>query len=149
MRNILIFSVFGFFFVFASCTNSMSEKSHEKLKDELITVEKEFCSMAKTAGISKAFICFASDSASILRGDKLIRGINAIRKYYESRDRNSIKLEWKPDFVDVSMSGDLGYTFGKYTYAVTDSLGRTTNSEGIFHTVWKRQADGKWRYVWD
>lgn len=36
-----------------------------------------------------------------------------------------------------------------YTYSVTDSTGETKSSSGIFHTVWKRQADGTWKFVWD
>jgi ketosteroid isomerase-like protein len=49
----------------------------------------------------------------------------------------------------VSACGDLGYTWGSYTFTATDSLGATHRSEGIFHTVWKRQPDGSWKFVWD
>ena len=56
---------------------------------------------------------------------------------------------WKPDFVDVSSSGDLGYTYGQYTFIRLDSIGNETASQGIFHTVWKRQSDGNWRFVYD
>ena len=59
------------------------------------------------------------------------------------------KLIWKPDFVDVSASGDLAYTYGAYTYSYKDSTGAIVEQGGIFHTVWKRQADGGWRFVWD
>ena len=58
-------------------------------------------------------------------------------------------LSWKPDFVDVSASGDLGYTYGHFTYSYTDSTGTIMESSGVFHTVWKRQADGSWLFVWD
>ncbi|MFC2138829.1 YybH family protein, partial [Bacteroidota bacterium] len=60
-----------------------------------------------------------------------------------------VKLEWKPDYIDVSTSGDLGYTFGKFTFSAKDTTGKLIESEGIFHTVWKRQEDGSWKYVWD
>ena len=59
------------------------------------------------------------------------------------------KLEWIPDFVDVSASGDLGYTYGKYTITTIDSIGQTIKRGGIFQTIWKRQPDGRWRFVWD
>ena len=58
-------------------------------------------------------------------------------------------LVWKPDYVDVSESGDLAYTYGKYTFTSRDSTGRKVVSKGIFHTVWKRQEDGSWKFVWD
>ncbi|MCX6240170.1 MAG: hypothetical protein NTY07_21955, partial [Bacteroidia bacterium] len=76
------------------------------------------------------------------------KGKEAIRKQYASFPRKA-KLDWAPDFADVSASGDLGYTYGKYTLTSTDSIGNITQSGGIFHTVWKRQPDGQWRFVWD
>ncbi len=104
--------------------------------------------MAQSDGIAKAFVFYAADSAVLLRKDQLIIGKESIGRKYASFPEN-VKLEWAADFVDVAASGDLGYTYGKFTYTATDSLGKTTQSEGIFHTVWKRQLDGKWRFVWD
>jgi len=123
--------------------------SPEKLKSELYAVEKEFCAMAQSDGVQKAFVYFAADSAVILRHSQLLKGKEAIRKQYESFPQKGSKLEWTPDFADVSTSGDLGYTYGKYMLTSTDSVGHTTKNEGVFHTVWKRQPDGKWRFVWD
>jgi len=59
------------------------------------------------------------------------------------------QLEWAPDFVDVSSSGDLAYTYGKFTFSFKDSLGNKVENKGIFHTVWKRQSNGEWKFVWD
>jgi ketosteroid isomerase-like protein len=53
-------------------------------------------------------------------------------------------VKWSPDFIDVSSSGDLGYTYGKYVWESKDSTGKTTASKGIFHTVWEKQKDGNW-----
>ena len=105
--------------------------------------------MAQSDGVQKAFVYFAADSAAILRQNRVLKGREAIRLQYESFPKNGAILEWTPDFADVSVSGDLGYTYGKYTLTSSDSVGHTTHSEGVFHTVWKRQQDGKWRFVWD
>jgi len=134
--------------IFYSCHSPSTQATQEKLKSELFAVEKDFCAMAQTEGVEKAFVYFAADSGIVLRRSLLIKGKEAIRKQYESFPPKS-KLEWAPDFADVSISGDLGYTYGKYTLTSTDSLGKITQSGGIFHTVWKRQPDGKWRFVWD
>jgi len=132
-----------------SCNTPSIKVSPEKLKSELFAVEKEFAIMAQIEGVEKAFLHFAADSAVILRQNKLLKGEEAIRRQYETFPRKGAKLEWTPDFVDVSSSGDLGYTYGKYTFTSTDSIGHATQREGIFHTVWKRQPNGKWRFVWD
>ena len=133
-----------------SCQNTPPSKlSTQKLKSELFAVEKQFCAMAQSYGVQKAFLYFAADSAVILRHSNVLKGKDAIRKQYESFPRKGAILEWTPDFADVSSSGDLGYTYGKYKLTSTDSLGHVTQNEGVFHTVWKRQADGLWRFVWD
>lgn len=132
-----------------SCQTRLTPTSHEKLKAELIAVEREFCTMALSDGVQKAFVYFAADSAVILRQNTVLKGKEAIRLQYASFPKKGSKLEWAPDFADVSASGDLGYTYGKYTLTSTDSLGHVTKNEGVFHTVWKRQPDGQWRFVWD
>ncbi len=136
-------------FLVVSCQRPSSPALPDKFKAELFAVEKEFCLMAQTDGIQKAFVHFAADSAVIIRGQVLVKGKEAIHKRYEINPNKGGKLIWSADFADVSASGDLGYTYGKYIYTEADSLGRSTESTGIFHTVWKRQNDGQWRFVWD
>jgi len=113
----------------------------------MVTTERDFAVMAEEEGVAAAFYHFAADSAVILRGGKLIRGREAIRDYYLQNLKPGTKLQWAPDYTDVS--GDLGYTYGRYTHQVPDSSGNITESLGMFHTVWKRQPDGSWRFVWD
>ncbi|HEY3388657.1 MAG TPA: DUF4440 domain-containing protein [Prolixibacteraceae bacterium] len=147
IRHYVKFILIGIFL--NSCQTPLSPGSSEKLKSELFAVEKEFCAMAQSEGVQRAFVHFAADSAVILRRGKLLKGKDAVRLQYESFPRKGAMLEWKPDFADVSASGDLGYTYGKYTLTSTDSVGFITKNEGIFHTVWKRQPNGQWRFVWD
>ena len=89
--------------------------------------------------------------AVLMRNNKLVIGKKNLSVLFENQASKpkDEKLSWKPDFVDVSASGDLAYTYGQYTYSYTDSTGTIVESEGVFHTVWKRQADGSWRFVWD
>jgi ketosteroid isomerase-like protein len=140
-------------FAFLACNGNIEkeEVSMEKWKEEIRAVEREFAEMADKEGIPAAFLKYAAEDAVLLRNDKLILGKEALRASYAGHKQGSggVSLSWAPDFVDVSSSGDLGYTYGKYTYITTDSAGTKNAVEGIFHTVWKRQADGSWRFVWD
>ncbi len=133
--------------VMVTACSSPFGKDAEKQKAQIIQTELDFARMADETGIAAAFYGFAADSAVIGRGGKIIKGREAIRDYYEKNLKPGTKLQWTPDFVDVS--GDLGYTWGKYTHLVPDSTGKITESHGVFHTVWKRQPDGSWRFVWD
>lgn len=144
-----ILKLIVFVVIINACQLPAGTSSSEKLKSELFAVEKEFCAMAQTEGVQKAFVYFAADSAVILRRNTVLKGKEAIRLQYASFPQKGSKLEWAPDFADVSASGDLGYTYGRYTLTSTDSIGHATKNEGVFHTVWKRQPDGQWRFVWD
>jgi ketosteroid isomerase-like protein len=126
------------------------QKQMEIWKKEITDTEQAFAEMAKKEGIPKAFITFAAEDAVLLRNNNLIKGKNGLKASLEKRFASgNASLTWAPDFVDVSSAGDLGYTYGKYIYSSTDSLGNTQSSEGIFHTVWRRQPDGTWKFVWD
>lgn len=134
-----------------SCQQKSNDKFVEQWKNEIIQTEKDFAGMASSEGIAEAFLFYAAEEAVLERKDKLIEGRQSSEELFEKSSLNSrdVKLSWKPDFVDVSSSGDLGYTYGKYQYVTVDSLGNQKKSEGIFHTVWRRQDDGSWKYVWD
>jgi ketosteroid isomerase-like protein len=134
-----------------SCSVEIEKNSREKWKEEIVETERNFSAMAGEKGIPDAFIYFAAEDAVLMRNNKLVTGREALIAYLEDqpvkvRDE---KLSWEPDFVDVSSSGDLGYTYGQFTYSYTDSTGSTVENKGVFHTVWKRQDDGSWRFVWD
>lgn len=119
----------------------------ETWKQEILDTELGFSDMAQKEGMNTAFLAFVADDAVLLRNDKLIKGKHNIQSYM--KNSASKGLSWKPDFVDVSSSGDLGYTYGEYTYTFQDSLGTDVTSKGIFHTIWKRQPDGSWKFAWD
>jgi ketosteroid isomerase-like protein len=123
----------------------------EKWKNEILQTEQDFAELAKKEGIGAAFLKYASEKAVLTRNNTLIAGKTAIKKYFEnlSTESKNVSLIWKPDFVDISNSGDLGYTYGKYIYTFVDKNGDTIKYEGVFHTVWKRQENGEWKFVWD
>jgi len=113
--------------------------------------EKDFARMADEEGISRAFLTYAAEDAVLMRNNKLVTGRQDLSELFENQTSTlkDEKLSWKPDFVDVSASGDLAYTYGQFSHSYTDSTGAIVESTGVFHTVWKKQADGSWRFVWD
>jgi len=140
--------VFIFFiFIYQSCGKSVDKNMIEEWKKEVIQTELEFCNMSKEKGMRIAFLNFVANEGVLPRNNELIKGKDSIKVFM--KNSTSKGLSWKPDFVDVSASGDLAYTYGKYTFEYQDSLGNTKTSDGIFHTVWKRQPDNSWKFVWD
>jgi ketosteroid isomerase-like protein len=133
-----------------SCSNQPAAVDTVKIKADIEKAEKDFEKMAAEKGIAEAFWYFAADSAVIKReNDTLIIGKENIRNYYSAPFYKNAKVKWAPDFVAVSDHGDMAWTYGKYDWQSTDSAGKTASFNGIFHTVWKKQADGSWKYTWD
>lgn len=135
--------------LFFACGKTAKVPSLEALKAEVMQAEAAFAKMASEEGLENAFVHFAAEEAVINRNDKLYKGKTEIKAYFQNNQRyTDVKLDWKPDFVSVSASGDMAYTYGPYTFEALDSL-KKIEATGIFHTVWQRQADGTWKYVWD
>jgi ketosteroid isomerase-like protein len=139
MKKILILPIILF-----SC--NAAKDTNEKSKTEIIQAEKDFAKHAKEKGMADAFYTYADDSAVIRRGPGIIKGKEAIKAFYEKQPSQG-ELQWSPDFADVS--GDLGYTYGKFTFSSKDSTGKVNEVNGYFHTVWKKQKNGTWKFVWD
>lgn len=134
-------------FLASACT---PKPDTDKLKADIMQTEKSFEKMAAEKSISEAFYFYADSNAVIKReNDTLVIGKENIRQYYSNMDKKDVTVSWTPDFIDVSSSGDLAYTYGKYTWKINNGNGDTSVFNGVFHTVWKRQVDGSWKYVWD
>ena len=143
MKTILFI---GLGILYTSCQPSVSK---EEMKQEIFRTEKAFEKMVAEKGAADAFAFFAAPEAVIVRNDSIIMGKDDIKRYYENRGQTRATVNWTPDYIDVSDCGTLGYTYGKYVWRIRDNKGQVKEYAGIFHTVWKKQPDHTWRYVWD
>lgn len=135
------------FLVICSCSTKEKQEDTELIKQQIIETENNFVKALQENGLHDAFVAFADDSAILIRGAQLIKGKNAIDVHY--KNQHTKDLTWKVDFVEVSKSGDLGYTYGEYIYSYQDSIGNEQKERGVFNTIWKLQNDGSWKYVKD
>jgi len=140
-----------FFFLFMVLATSCSKHiDKDAVKKEIYRTEKAFEKMTHEKGIAEAFYFYADPEAVIKReNDTLIKGKENIKVYYNSKNLKNATVDWTPDYIDVSDCGTLGYTYGKYVWKTENKDGVITEHKGVFHTVWKKQKDNTWRYVWD
>jgi ketosteroid isomerase-like protein len=61
----------------------------------------------------------------------------------------AMALKWQPVSANVSDSGDLGYTFGKYELSFDGPDGVRIVDKGKYMTVWKKDTDGSWKIAAD
>jgi ketosteroid isomerase-like protein len=89
-----------------------------------------------------AFTSFLSEEA-VFMGRTILRGkaqvAQAWKGFYEGAQA---PFSWAPERVEVLDSGNLGFSTGP----VYDSSGKRS---GTFNSVWRREADGRWRIVFD
>ena len=137
--------------VFCSCQLNQDRGDQlEKTETSIRQAEKDFNEMATEKGIAEAFWFFADSNAVIKRqNDTLIYGKEGIKNYYSADYYKTASVKWSPDFIESSGDGSLAYTYGNYTWQFKDSSGKVNEFKGVFHTVWKKQKDGSWKYVWD
>lgn len=121
----------------------------EKFKAELVAVEQAFNAMAQEKGILPAFEHFAAPDVAFIDTDpRKYRGLEAVRQRMGQTPAGT-RLTWSPMFTDVSDDGTLGYNYGRYEARGKNQEGTDVVRTGFFLTIWKRQADGTWKFVMD
>ena len=141
---------FLFLLVLSISLSSIAQVDKEKLKQEIIAMEKAFETELNEKGVAQAFYNYAAKDAVIKRqNDTLIKGKEAIRQYYSQPAYKTAHAWWTPDYVDISDDGSMAYTYGKYTWEMVNADGKKISYSGVFHTVWRKMKDGSWKYVWD
>jgi len=90
-----------------------------------------------------AFGTFVSEEAIFFGGSGALRGKDAVlagwAPYFDGPDA---PFSWEPETVEVLESGTLAHSSGP----VKDPQG---NVVGTFNSVWRLEADGRWRVVFD
>ena len=126
-----------------SCSKSVDI---EKTKLELANVERTFSAMSVDKGFYEALRAYKADDVMFFR-DRPVTDSAEINKMLSRNFPGTVT--WEPMFCDVSASGDLGYTYGPARFVVKDSAGQETVMKSYYMTIWKKQADGSWKYVMD
>ena len=137
------FIFFSIAVILSGCPTSKINKE-AAWRNEIIKTDKDFSAASKSEGIKNAFIEFMDDEGVLLRPNyPPLIGANAIEYLTETND-SSYTLTWQPSASEVSASGDLGYSFGIYNLQFQDST-----LYGTYVSIWKKQKDGKWKFVLD
>jgi hypothetical protein len=128
--------------------SACSRSDSETWKAELVAADKAFALKSHKEGPEAAFLAFINSHAKIL--SNYAEGAEGVRQTFMQFPK-TMTLDWEPSFADVSSSGDLGYTWGRYTM-FAPSAGKGLPPffrKGTYVTIWRRQLDGSWKVVLD
>jgi ketosteroid isomerase-like protein len=134
------------------CGQQAAEKVDiEAARKSMLEADREFSKLSIQVGMHQSFGAFMTDNATHYVEDQHpVNGREAILALFPSGDEQRGSLVWEPTYADISESGDMGYTLGRWDYMTADSLGvESSVSYGYYVSIWKKQADGSWKYVFD
>jgi len=143
MRILLL----SFVIVCASALSALSQKQTpvNDLK-AMVETERAFARTSEEQGTRKAFDAFIADDGILFRPTPVC-GKKWMQDHPLPPSPTRSVLSWQPIFADVSRAGDLGYTTGPWQFL--KYLDGKPQAFGNFMTVWKKQANGSWRFVLD
>jgi ketosteroid isomerase-like protein len=129
----------------AGCTSAgaiSAQPAHEALhsSDPVIAAERAFAARASEIGWIPAFCEATADDGQLVGRAGLVRSKERMCALSDDGERN---LYWAPSFAGIASSGDLGFTTGPVSF----DAARTPAMQ--YFTVWRRQADGSWKWIYD
>ncbi|MEI6815534.1 MAG: DUF4440 domain-containing protein [Bacteroidota bacterium] len=111
---------------------------------EIASADKAMCNMASKEGFYAALIHYADDSViKPNEGEHTVIGKEALIKYWKGKPGQK-NILWEPFRIEASLSGDFGYSQGRWKITEKDTV-----LYGNYYTIWKKQKDGKWKFVAD
>ena len=126
-----------------------SDPSAQATPETLKQLEGEFMKAALEKGSQGYMSYYADDAVEVPNGAPLIIGKINIAKDMGFLDDKNNRLTWTPVGADISVSGDLGYTYGTYEFHSKDKDGKPITDYGKYTSIWKRQKNGTWKVVLD
>lgn len=110
----------------------------------LMQTDGAFAALSSQKGFAAAFQQYATDNAVFLPENSApLTGKSAIAQSLAGIP-DGTRLDWTPQRAEVSVSGELGYSWGIYTLSGTNSTGQATVAYGKYLSVWKKQS-GEWK----
>jgi ketosteroid isomerase-like protein len=115
---------------------------------QMVQTEQAFSRMAAEQNTRDAFLAFIADDGLLFR-PTAVNGKQWFREHPAPppSDKRPL-LAWQPAFAGMAAAGDLGFTTGPWEFKA-DVKDEKPSGYGHFVTLWKKQADGSWKFVLD
>jgi ketosteroid isomerase-like protein len=113
----------------------------------MVDTERAFARMSEEQGTRPAFMAFIADDGILFR-PTAVNGKQWMTEHpLPSSDKRPL-LSWYPAVAGMARAGDIGYTTGSWEYK-SDIHDAKPVAWGHFLTIWKKQADGAWKFALD
>ena len=113
----------------------------------MVDTERAFAKMSEEQGIRPSFMAFIADDGILFR-PTAVKGKQWMTEHPLPPSDKRPLLSWYPAVAGMARAGDMGYTTGPWEYK-SDIHDAKSVAWGHFLTVWKKQADGQWKFAVD
>lgn len=107
----------------------------------VVAAERAFAADFPAMGLAGSFQKWGRPDAILINGGQAQEIAAVFEGAPLTRQPGEPLIEWWPTFAGVAMSGEMGFTTGP--------AARDQEPYGHYFTIWKRQPDGQWRWVYD
>jgi ketosteroid isomerase-like protein len=111
--------------------------------DSMVNTERAFSRTAAEKGTRDAFLEFLADDGIVFAP-----GPANGKQTWQARPKRPGLLSWEPIYADISAAGDMGYDTGPWEFRPKGAEDKPV-AFGNFMTIWKKQADGAFKFVID
>jgi ketosteroid isomerase-like protein len=122
----------------------VNDRDFPKSLAPVVEAEHAFAMYSIEHGMKDAFLSYAAPNGIVIRR----RPVNAIEVWMQTNPAPTGLLTWYPIFADVSRAGDLGWTTGPWEFR-DKPTDKEASGNGHFVTLWRKQADGVWKFELD
>jgi len=127
----------GLVFLVVSAGAALGQRSG-KQTDAILAADAAWLKVYQAKDLAKS-VAFCDEQASMLAPNAPIAtGKDAIAKVIADGFAHD-NITWRANKVEVSRSGDLGYTSGTTENTFKDASGKTAAFKGKYLTVWKKR----------
>jgi ketosteroid isomerase-like protein len=113
----------------------------------MVDTERAFARMSEEQGTRPSFMAFIADDGILFR-PTAVKGKQWMTEHPLPPSDKRPLLSWYPTIAGMARQGDMGYTTGPWEYK-NDLHDAKPVAWGHFLTVWKKQADGSWKFAID
>jgi len=132
----------------AAC--SQNEVDTKSEGEKLMQTSREWSKVAASRNADSILSYWTDDAVLLSAGEQTLKGKESIRQMVEGGFKDpGFQISWEPQSAEISKSGDLGYLLESTKMTMTDSLGNASVQNFNAVTIWKKQADGKWKCAVD
>ncbi|GLS01275.1 hypothetical protein GCM10007859_12870 [Brevundimonas denitrificans] len=107
----------------------------------IVAAERAFAADFPALGFGGSFQKWSRPDSILINGGQAQTVAAVFEGAPLTRQPGEPLIEWWPTFAGVARSGEMGFTTGP--------AARDQEGYGHYFTVWRRQADGAWRWVYD